>query len=123
MRAIGPFVHGVVDYASVIVLVLAPGLAGFAGRQAMICYALAVIHLLLTLATRFPLGPMKLVGFPIHGAIELIVGVLLIALPWLAGFSAGVNSRNFFVSFGFLLLVIWVLTDYRNLRGGAKPVG
>jgi hypothetical protein len=117
MRAIGPLVHGIIDYASVLVLAMAPTLAGFAGKQAMICYALAVVHLLLTLLTRFPLGLFRHVGFPIHGAIELIVGVLLIALPWLANFSAGINSRNFFVSFGFLLLVIWALTDYRNLRG------
>ena len=114
MRSIGPGVHGVVDYGSVLLLAFAPRMSGFSGRQATICYLLAGVHLALTLLTRFPLGVLKIVGFPIHGAIELVVSLLLIVLPWLAGFSRGVLSTRFFVGFGVLLLVIWGLTDYRR---------
>jgi hypothetical protein len=100
----------------VIVLVIGPSVAGFRGRQSIFCYLLAVVHLLLTLVTRFPLGAVKVVGFPIHGSIELLVGLLLITLPWIANFSRGVLSRNFFVCIGLLVLVIWALTDYRGRR-------
>ena len=119
MRLIGPFVHGILDYLTVIIFAIAPSVAGFSGRQATICYLLAVVHLALTMITKFPLGLVKVVGLHLHGAIELIVGILLILLPWLAGFSAGVNSRNFFVAIGVLILVIWTMTDYRNVRGKA----
>jgi hypothetical protein len=115
-RTVGGVSHGLIDYATVLLFAAGPSVAGFNGKQAMICYALAAVHLLLTLVTRFPLGAVKVVGFPIHGAIELIVGVLLILLPWLANFSAGVHSRNFFVAIGVLILVIWAITDYRDLR-------
>ena len=117
MRSIGPWTHGILDYASVILLAIAPRVTGFSGKQALICYALAVVHLLLTILTRFPLGVVKIVRFPIHGAIELLVSILLLVMPWLAGFSRGVLSTHFFVYFGLLLLVIWFLTDYRNVRG------
>jgi hypothetical protein len=117
MRSIGPGMHGVIDYASVIILAVAPRVTGFTGKQAWICYALAVVHLALTILTRFPLGWVKAIGFPIHGAIEFLVSILLIAMPWMANFSRGVLSTRFFVYFGVLLFVIWFLTDYRNVRG------
>ncbi|HKO55097.1 MAG TPA: hypothetical protein VJ276_04415 [Thermoanaerobaculia bacterium] len=122
-RSIGALTHGIIDYAMVIFLIAGPSVAGFRGRQAAICYALAAVHLILTLVTRFPLGALKVLGFPLHGGIELIVGLLLVVLPWLASFSAGLKSRNFFVAVGLLIILIWFLTDYRGLRadGRATP--
>ncbi len=115
-RSIGPLMHGMIDYLVVIILAAGPSVSGFTGRQAGFCYLLAAVHLVLTLVTRQPLGVAKIVGLPIHGAIELLVGVLLLILPWIADFARGVLSRNFFVTAGFLILVIWALTDYRNRR-------
>jgi hypothetical protein len=118
-RAISPMFHGVIDYLMVIILAIGPGVAGFHGKQQLFCYVLAAVHFLLTVVTRFPLGAVKVVALPMHGAIELLVGILLVILPWLANFSAGVNSRNFFVCIGALILIIWAMTDYRGLRGRA----
>jgi hypothetical protein len=119
-RAIGALFHGLIDYLTVIILVIGPRVAGFAGHQATLCYALAVIHLLLTLITRFPLGPFKLVSFVAHGLIELLVSLLLIVLPWISNFSAGVLSRNFFVGMGIIILIVFALTDYRGLRAPGR---
>lgn len=119
-RSIGAIAHGIIDYALVIFLILGPSLAGFRGRQATICYVLAALHLALTLITRFPLGAVKALRLSLHGAIELIVGLLMIVLPWLASFSAGIRSRNFFVAIGLLVVVIWYLTDYRGLRAAGR---
>ena len=116
MRVIGIWSHGVIDYLMVIILAIAPSVAGFTGQQATICYVLALLHFLLTIITRFPLGVVKVLSFTLHGSLEFIIGLLLIILPWLAGFSAGLNSRNFFVAIGVLILVIWAMTDYRNIR-------
>jgi len=121
-RAIGAVSHGIIDYFTVIILIIGPRVAHFDGRQATFCYVLAAVHLILTLVTRFPLGVLKIVGLPLHGAIELIVGVLMIVLPFIANFSAGVNSRNFFICIGVLILVIWWLTDYRGIRDRVAPV-
>ena len=115
-RSLSAFTHGVIDYLMVILLAIGPGVAGFHGRQAAICYVLAVVHFALTILTRFPLGVLKHVGFPMHGAIEFIVGIFMIVLPWIASFARGVLSRNFFMAIGALILLIWFLTDYRGLR-------
>ena len=114
MRVLKPVAHGVIDYLMVIMLAIGPGVAGFRGKQATICYLLAAVHFLLTVVTRFPLGVTKTLPFAIHGAIEIVVAVLLVILPWLANFSAGVLSRNFFVAIGFLIGLIFLLTDYRS---------
>ena len=120
MRVIGPLAHGIIDYAMVIILAIGPSVAGFRGKQALICYALAFVHFMLTIVTRFPLGASKALPFPMHGAIEFVVSIMLIVLPWLANFSAGVNSRNFFVAIGVMILIIWLLTDFRSRRSAGR---
>ena len=119
-RSISPLIHGVIDYLLVVLLAIGPGVAGFRGRQAVFCYGLAALHFVLTIFTRFPLGVSKHVRFPLHGALEFIVGALMLIGPWLAGFSRGVLSRNFFLAIGALILVIWFLTDYRGLRSAGR---
>jgi hypothetical protein len=114
MRILGPVSHGVIDYLMVILIAAGPTFAGFSGRQAVFCYLLAAVHLLVTIITRSPLGVTKTLPLPLHGAIEIVVAVLLVILPWLANFSAGVRSRNFFVAVGVLIGVIFLLTDYRS---------
>ena len=120
MRVIGAFSHGIIDYATVILLALGPSVSGFRGKQALMCYALALVHFMLSIITRYPLGVSKSLPFPIHGAIEFVVAILLIILPWLANFSAGVHSRNFFLAIGMLVLIIWILTDYRSRRSAGR---
>ncbi|HEY2093913.1 MAG TPA: hypothetical protein VGJ81_18725 [Thermoanaerobaculia bacterium] len=115
MRVLGAFSHGVIDYLMVILLAVGPGVAGFTNhRLAMMCYGLAAVHFLLTVITRFPLGVAKALPFWLHGTVEIVVAVLLVILPWLAHFSAGVLARNFFVAIGLLIALIFLLTDYRS---------
>lgn len=123
MRVLKPFAHGVIDYAMVIFLAIGPGVAGFHGAQATICYALAVVHFLMTIITNFPLGVAKSIPFWLHGAVEIVVAVLMIVLPWLANFSRGINSRNFFVLIGVLIALIFALTDYRAAARDAAASG
>lgn len=121
-RTIGAAAHGIIDYAMVVLLAAGPGVAGFRGRQAMLAYVLAALLFALAALSRMPLGVLKIVRFPIHGALELLIGVVLLALPWMANFMAGVHSRNFYLAIGVLLLVIYALTDYRGVRDRVPPL-
>ncbi len=120
LRSLGAVSHGIIDYLMVIILAIGPGVAGFSGKQAMFCYVLAAVHFVMTVLTRFPLGAMKIIGFPLHGVIEALVSILLIVLPWIANFAAGVHSRNFFLAIGVLLGLIALLTNYRGITS-SKP--
>ncbi len=68
MKVLSPTIHGILDYVVVIAFALAPALLGLSGLPAAISYSLAVVHLLLTLATAFPLGAVKLVPLPLQCA-------------------------------------------------------
>lgn len=111
-RSIGAVSHGILDYAFAIILAIAPSVVGFGGRQARWCYIFAVILFVLAVLTQT-----KIVGLALHGAVELLLAILLVVLPWVGNFSSGVLSRNFYVAIGLLLLGLWALTDFRGRRG------
>lgn len=114
MKILTPKIHGVLDYVSVVGLALAPTLFGLQGVSAMLAYALAGIHLLMTLLTAFPLGVIKIVPLKLHGLVEIVVGVSLVALPWALArvVDLGSNGRMFYSGFGAVLILVWLVTDY-----------
>lgn len=105
-------VHGVLDYATVAAFLNAPMVFGFHGTPAAIAYWLAGIHLLMTGCTDFPVGLFRWIPFKVHGVIELLAGIFLLAAPWLFGFAQEVAARNFFLGIGIIVLVLIALTDY-----------
>ena len=115
MNLLSARLHGFLDLATVAVFLLAPFLFGLGGYVAAVAWGIAALHLLMTLATRFPLGLVKVIPFPIHGLVEFVVGVVLVlAMPRLLRASPGSPARTFFVAAGVAILVVWVLTRYRE---------
>jgi hypothetical protein len=105
-------VHGVLDYATVAAFLNAPMVFGFNGTPAAIAYWMSGIHLLMTGCTDFPLGFFRWIPFKIHGAIELLAGIFLLAAPWVFGFAQQGAARNFFLAIGVVILVVVAVTDY-----------
>ena len=115
MNALDARLHGFLDLVTVGVFLLAPFFFGLGGYVAAVAWGLAAAHLLMTLLTRFPLGLVKVIPFPVHGAIELVVGVVLVlAMPRMLGAGPGSPARTFFVGAGVAILVVWLLTRYRE---------
>lgn len=112
MKPISPKIHGILDYLMVPVFFLAPTLFGFDGLPANIARTLAGVHLVLTGLTAMPLGLVKVIPFKIHGALEVVVGLALIGLPWALGFAQVSAARNFFLGVGILILIVAMLTDF-----------
>ncbi len=123
MKALlSPKVHGYGDYLIVALLALAPTLFNFSGTPAVICYVLAVAQLGMSLMTAYPLGVAKIIPFPVHGSVEVVVSAFLLIAPFLLGFSRIVSARNFFLVSGVGLFLVWLTTNYkaaeRPLQGG-----
>ena len=114
MRVISPAVHGLLDYGVVLFLVLAPGLFNLTGTPSTALYILAAILGLLTLLTRFPTGLVKAIPVRVHGGIDLVTGVVIAALPWLLGFADEATARTLFLALAAGLVVVWLLTDWRE---------
>lgn len=124
MKILSPRVHGYLDYVVVALLFLAPTLFGFAGIAATLCYVLGAAQLGMSLLTAYPLGIKHLIPFTVHGGVEVAVTIFLFVAPWLFGFSADHDARNFFLASGVGLGVVYLITDYkaadeyRHGRGG-----
>lgn len=121
MKILTPKIHGYLDYGVVILFLTAPTLFGLTGIPAIVAYTLAVVHLLVTVVTIFPLGIVQLLPLPLHGAIELVVSFTLIALPWILGFALDLAARNFYIAAGVLIFAVWLVTDYKALGAKRTP--
>ena len=81
--------HGVIDYVVGVLLILAPYILGFAnGGPAMwVPILLGASIIVYSLLTRYPLSVAKVIPFNVHLGLDAVGGLLLLASPWLFGFS------------------------------------
>jgi hypothetical protein len=115
MKFISPKIHGLIDYLSVVFLIVSPTVVGFTGLVALFTYGLAIVHFLLTVFTNFPLGIVKLIPVTIHASIELLVGVALIVLAYTLFANNAEGSKLYYVIFGTVILLTWLVTDYKGI--------
>jgi hypothetical protein len=111
MKVISDTTHGLVDYLTVAIFALAPSILGLSGFAALVSYALAAIHLLMTVLTDMPLGVLKIIPIRLHALVEMLVGPILVVaalvLPTLLG-----DKREFFLVMGLVILAVWLLSSY-----------
>lgn len=113
IKVLNPTVHGVLDYVLALAFLLLPGVLDFSDTAAGLSYIVGVLVLGVSLLTSYPLGALKLIPFPVHGALEAITAAAWLVFPWLFGFAGAAAARNFFVIAGAGLLLAAALTDYR----------
>lgn len=110
MRFITPQVHKVLDYVTIVAFALSPTVVGLAGLAATIAYALAVVHLAVTVGTRFPGAAPRPLSFRAHGALEAVVGVVLLLLPFVLGWTG--RARVFYLAAGVVILIVSFVSSY-----------
>jgi hypothetical protein len=113
MKFISPKIHGIIDFLVVLFLIASPMLFGLSGFVAIFTYALAIVHLILTLLTDFGAGLFKVIPLPLHGIIELIVGIGLIVLGFTLFKDTG-TGKVFYIGFGAAVLLTWLFTNYKS---------
>ena len=119
MKFISPKIHGIIDLLIVVFLLASPTLFDFTRFTAIFTYVLAGVHLVLTLVTEYEIGIIKTLPFFLHGSIEFIVGDVLIALSYTL-FNDEVNAKLFYICFGTVVLLTWLVTDYKGTRTDIK---
>ena len=89
MRVISTRTHGVLDYGIGLLLLVAPYLLGFAtgGPKQWVPMLVGAAIIGLALITDFELSVARIVPLPVHLGMDVAAGVLLLASPWLFGFS------------------------------------
>jgi hypothetical protein len=119
MKVISDTAHGLLDYLTVAIFALAPTILGLSGVAALVSYALAAIHLVMTVLTDMPLGVLKIIPIRLHALVEMLVGPILVVaalvLPTLLG-----DKREFFLVMGLVILVVWMLSSYGRPAGAPQ---
>ena len=91
MRIIPTRVHGILDYLVGLILIVSPWVLGFSHVEHHAAVWLPVVlgvgALLYSLMTAYELGLLALIPMPAHLGLDIGSGVLLVASPWLFGFS------------------------------------
>jgi len=105
-------VHGILDYVVVAFLLASPGLFNLPHTTALFTYALAGVHLLLTVVTDFPYGLVKLVPLRIHGVVELVVSIALVGVAFVLKGVDGAVAQIYYLAFAAAVFVTWLVTDY-----------
>ena len=113
MKPISLTVHGAIDYLAVVIFAGAPAVIGLSGWPAAL-YALAGVHLLMTLLTDFPAGVVKVIPIVLHQWVERIVGPLLVILAFVLMTKETQIARAFFVAMGVIIFAVERLTAYRS---------
>jgi hypothetical protein len=115
---ISAFLHGLIEYGAAALLIAAPFLLGFdstAARALAIVTGVGVIVLAAT--TDSPAGLSRTLPPGIHVVLDLALVALLIAAPFLFGFSDEGAPTAFFIVLGVVHLLVTLGTRFLPLRG------
>ena len=122
---IPPFVHGVLDYLLAALLIAAPFLFGFDADAAIAVSIVAGIAVLMLGAfTSWTTGIVKSVPPVAHAMLDYLLAALLIAAPFLFGFTDDSGATAFCVVVGVAGILLAIATRFipdtapRRSRGG-----
>jgi VIT1/CCC1 family predicted Fe2+/Mn2+ transporter len=122
---IAPFVHGVLDYLLAALLIAAPFLLSFDDDAAIAVSIVAGIAVLVLGAfTSWTTGIVKSIPPVAHAMLDYALAALLIASPFLFGFTDDSGATAFFVVVGVAGILLAIATRFvpdtapRRSRGG-----
>ena len=107
------FVHGVIEYLAAALLIAAPFLFSFDDDTATaVSIVVGVVLLILTASTALPTGLIKSVPVQAHAMIDFLLAAVLIASPFLFGFSDDGTATAFFIVLGVVHLLLTIATRF-----------
>ena len=107
------FVHGVLEYVAGALLVAAPFLFGFDSDTATaVAIVAGVVVLIVTASSAIPTGLSKSIPVSAHVILDYLVAILLIASPFLFGFSEDDPALAFFIVLGVVHLLVTIATRF-----------
>ena len=109
------FLHGVIEYAAAALFIVAPFVLSFdSGAATALSIIVGVVVLAIAAATEGPTSLVNQIPTAAHVALDYVLVVLLIALPFLAGFSDETAPTAFFIILGVVHLLITIGTRFRT---------
>jgi hypothetical protein len=116
------FVHGVLEYAAGIFLVASSFLLDYTSDSATAVSIVAgVLLLAFTASSALPTGLIRSIPVQAHAVFDFIFAGLLVAAPFIFGFSKDGTATAVFIVLGIVLLLVTIAT--RFVRDPKPPKG
>lgn len=111
-------VHGVFEYAAGVLLIVAPFLFGFQATSATAAsVVLGLVLLAFTAMSALPTGLVQSISLGVHVTVDIVFAVLLVALPFLLGFTSEAAPTALFIALGVVHLLITIATRFPQSSG------
>ncbi len=107
-RFVTKTIHAYLDYPVAIALIVLPFILGLGASNPLALYiapAVGVAAFLLTVFTDHHLGVIRVLPYKFHLAVDLMVGLLFLALPSVLGFS-GLDAAFYWLNGAAVVAVI-----------------
>src|SRR5262245_12639006 len=106
--------HAVADYAVGILLIVVALVDNGSGGAVATGVVVGAVVLVVSALTRYPLGIVKVLPFPIHSGGDYLAAALLIAAPFALNFAdAESGMAAFYVVMGIAVLAVSLITNYQ----------
>ena len=116
------FVHGVIEYVAGALLIAAPFLFAFDDDTATAVSIVAgVVILVVTASTALPTGLIKSIPVQAHVILDFAMAAVLIAAPFLFGFSDDGTATAFFIVLGVVHLLLTIATRFVSEAPRRRP--
>jgi hypothetical protein len=111
------FVHGLWEYIAGAGLIVAPLLIGYdSGAATAVSIILGILVIFLAATTSWSTSLVNQVSLPAHIILDYVLVAVLIASPFLFGFSGESAPTAIFIGGGILHMLISIGTRYRKVE-------
>lgn len=108
------FVHGMIEYVAGVLLIAAPLLLDYDDGLAIgLSIVIGVCVIAIAASTDGPTSLANSIPKPAHVLLDYVLAALLIALPFVAGFSDEAAPTAFFIILGVAHLLVTIGTRFR----------
>lgn len=107
--------HGAIEYAAGLLLIVAPLLLDYdSGTAVAVSVVLGIVILVIAATTNGPTGLSPQIPLSAHVALDYVLAALLIASPFIFGFSGETAPTAIFVALGIAHLLITIGTKFTD---------
>ena len=109
MKFIPSTLHGYIDYATALVLIIAPFvILPATGIAKYLSVAAGIGLILYSLITDYSASARKLISFKIHLTLDFIAGLVFVAAPFVLRFSG--ITKHYYLVMGLAVLAVVIFT-------------
>ena len=121
---ISRFLHGTIEYVVGVLLIAAPFLFAFDSNAAVAVSVVAgVLLIAIAASTEGPTSLINSLPLAVHLLLDLALSAVLIAAPFLFGFSDESSPTAFFLVLGVLHLLVTIGTRFKPERERERHKG